>query len=73
MQRYKCHKEVWAFEIGKIEGCKLYSIDGSMSVDVSPEYISKNALNYPGYYVRYKDGYESWSPKAAFEEGYSKI
>ena len=30
--------------------------------------------NYPdveeGYRVRYQDGYESWSPKAAFEEAY---
>lgn len=30
--------------------------------------------NYPsaenGYRVRYPDGYESWSPKAAFEEAY---
>lgn len=25
----------------------------------------------PGYLVRYPDGYESWSPKAAFEETYS--
>lgn len=24
----------------------------------------------PGYYVRYADGYESWSPKLAFEEAY---
>jgi len=23
-----------------------------------------------GYHVRYKDGYESWSPKAAFDEAY---
>lgn len=23
-----------------------------------------------GYYVKYKDGYESWSPKQAFEEAY---
>lgn len=25
----------------------------------------------PGYYVRYVDGYESWSPTKAFDEGYS--
>lgn len=24
-----------------------------------------------GYHVRYKDGYESWSPKDAFDESYS--
>ena len=26
-----------------------------------------------GYYVRYEDGYESWLPAKAFEEGYSRI
>ncbi len=24
----------------------------------------------PGYFVKYQDGYESWSPKEAFEEAY---
>ncbi len=26
-----------------------------------------------GYYVVYADGYKSWSPTAAFEEGYERI
>lgn len=26
--------------------------------------------NEPGYFVRYKDGYESWSPKEVFDEAY---
>ena len=26
-----------------------------------------------GYYVRYPDGYESWSPAEAFEEGYTLV
>jgi hypothetical protein len=26
-----------------------------------------------GYYVRYKDGYESWAPKKAFEEAYKEL
>ena len=26
-----------------------------------------------GYYVRYADGYESWSPAKAFEEGYTQV
>jgi len=29
-----------------------------------------NITNRPGYRVRYADGYESWSPKEAFEEAY---
>lgn len=27
----------------------------------------------PGYRVVYPDGYESWSPKAAFEEAYREL
>lgn len=27
----------------------------------------------PGYKVKYKDGYESWSPKEAFEEAYREL
>lgn len=26
-----------------------------------------------GYYVRYKDGFESWSPATAFEDGYTRV
>lgn len=26
-----------------------------------------------GYYVRYADGFESWSPAKAFEEGYTRL
>lgn len=26
-----------------------------------------------GYFVRYEDGYESWSPTKAFEGGYERI
>jgi hypothetical protein len=29
--------------------------------------------NMDGYKVRYPDGYESWSPKAVFEEAYVQI
>ena len=33
----------------------------------------KNTDEDLGYYVVYKDGYKSWSPTKAFEEGYTKI
>lgn len=29
-----------------------------------------HGLNEEGYFVRYKDGYESWSPAEPFEEAY---
>lgn len=72
MSKYICHKEVDAFEIGRIESHTLFAKDESESVEVSADYINKHPLNLPGYYVRYSDGYESWSPKEAFEKGYSR-
>lgn len=27
----------------------------------------------PGYWVRYEDGYTSWSPTEAFESGYTRV
>ena len=38
---------------------------------VSREYLFKHKPIAGGYYVRYKDGYESFSPALAFEEGYA--
>lgn len=29
--------------------------------------------NEPGYFVKYKDGYESWSPAEPFEEAYRQV
>lgn len=40
-------------------------------VEVSAEYVQKHNPQVGGYYVRYPDGYESWSPAASFEEGYT--
>ena len=40
---------------------------------VDGEYLRKHQPKVGGYYVVYKDGYTSFSPAAAFEEGYSRI
>lgn len=42
-------------------------------VTVGPEYLLKHKPQPGGYYVLYEDGYESFSPAAAFEEGYARI
>ena len=34
-------------------------------------YETKDGM--PGYHVTYPDGYESWSPKAVFEEAYREV
>ena len=40
---------------------------------VSQEYLDKHFPKVGGYYVLYKDGYESWSPADALISGYTKM
>lgn len=79
LQRYQCHKQVSA---GKIlfmakdeQGGKLMlhldNLANIVSVDLS--YLDKHKPQIGGYYVVYEDGYESFSPAEAFEQGYSLI
>ena len=79
MPKYKCHKEVCALKIKSI----VRESDGSAIITpeeegydpfrVEPDYINKHKPQIGGYYVVYKDGYKSFSPANAFEEGYSRI
>lgn len=78
LPKYYSHKIVEAFQIATI----AVQPDGSAIIgnkpDVSPfivsaTYVSKHRPLQGGYYVRYEDGYESWSPAKAFEEGYTPI
>lgn len=88
MPKYKCHKEVWAFKIKQIVPTVMIHEDGAKEkgkimifpeeegyqpFEVSKDFIEKHKPQVGGYYVKYKDGYESYSPADAFEEGYSKI
>jgi len=41
-------------------------------IEVTQEYVSKHDPHAPGYFVLYADGYESWSPVEAFENGYEQ-
>ena len=70
---FRCHKEVRAFEIGKIEGLKIFPLDEFLCgpVEVSEAYIAQHPLNLPGFLVIYEDGYISYSPKDVFVKGYS--
>lgn len=40
---------------------------------VSKDYVSKHLPRVGGFWVRYADGYESWSPHDAFTQGYTLI
>lgn len=80
MPKYRCHKEVWALKIDKIEwieGGETMRItpleEGYAPFTVDEDYVRRHHPLTGGYYVAYKDGYKSFSPAEAFEEGYSRI
>ncbi len=84
MPRYKCHKEVWALKIAKIElSAPNEETDGGAIITPAEEgcvpfcvdrhYMRKHSPHVGGYYVAYGGGYESFSPAKAFEDGYSLI
>lgn len=45
----------------------------SAAIPVSKEWLDKHNPQPGGYYVVYQDGYASYSPAKAFEEGYTRI
>lgn len=45
--------------------------EGYAPFEVDAAYMTKHQPRSGGYYVVYKDGYKSYSPAKAFEEGYS--
>ena len=75
LPRYRCHKGVWALKIAKFDvvhgvGFITPEEPGYATFEVPPEYVTKHNPQAGGYYVVYDDGYKSWSPAKAFEDGY---
>lgn len=85
MPRYQCHKKVWALKIKAVEpdGSAPRGAAGSCLITpeepgygrfrVDEDYCRKHNPQAGGYYVVYDDGYQSFSPARAFEEGYSPV
>lgn len=89
MPKYKCIKDVWALKIKSIvfdsdlaaqsgretDGSATFTPedDRYAPIKLSSEYVHKHKPVEGGYYVVYKDGYKSFSPASAFEEGYVLI
>lgn len=85
MPLYKCHKEVWALKIAQVidptepgnesDGSMILvpSEQGYAPFRVDRGYVNKHKPQAGGYYVAYKYGYKSFSPAAAFEEGYMRV
>ena len=82
MKRYRCHKIVEAARILRVTGTT-----GGFNLDLGPDgtqfvdfnwwtrtNLGANPPSHPdGYFVRYADGYTSFSPAQTFEEGYTAV
>ena len=75
MQRYKSHKIVEAGLIDHFDGGNVVLVDKAVVplTKKDHERIGAMVKDGGGYLVRYDDGYLSWSPKKAFEDGYTAI
>jgi|HubBroStandDraft_4_1064222.scaffolds.fasta_scaffold00019_28 hypothetical protein len=83
LPKWKCHKEVWAAKITDqmpagigSAGLGAWTLDNGGYVTVSEALrarVPSGTSPVGGYYVRYADGFESWSPAKAFEEGYTRL
>jgi hypothetical protein len=76
---YKSHKTVRA---AKITGFRENGLQGAPDLllgeiggvtTMLPEWHAKHQPHAGGYLVVYEDGYQSFSPAKAFEEGYTRL
>jgi hypothetical protein len=57
-----------------VEGAEMTPAEkGYAPFRVSREFVLKHKPKVGGYFVQYSDGYKSFSPAQAFEEGYTRI
>lgn len=70
-------------DVDEWDGTAKLFLEGGVVIDADAEYVRRH-LSEPGgvlpksdvvggYFVVYQDGYESFSPLRAFEEGYSRV
>ena len=87
LPRYQSHKIVEAAPIiayERTEPCAVWvrshlnvttHIDEAQTekIGVPSDYFARGVPGIGDYFVRYEDGYMSWSPKQAFEDGYALV
>lgn len=79
LPHFKCHKVVRAAKIADMlvrigsDAVRL-EFDGIPgAVEVSRDWMHRTEAEIGGYFVLYEDGYASYSPAKAFEEGYTQL
>ena len=84
MPQYQSHKRVWALKIKSVDhvGTDATTYENDIvRVHFVENHFAPQEFNLHGkpcpssgwYMVRYEDGYTSFSPEKAFEEGYSLV
>lgn len=78
LPKYRSHKEVWALKIKSTHreadgsGTLFFEEAGFAPRAMDASFMAR-AQDGEGYFVQYEDGYMSWSPVKAFEDGYVRI
>jgi hypothetical protein len=77
MKTYKSYKTVRAAKIKNIvvlsESQTKLELEDSDAIIVDKSFMSRHSPYVGGYYILYRDGYQSYSPKDAFEGGYEEV
>jgi hypothetical protein len=76
LPHWQSHKVVQADQVcGVLAEPLRWVLRCGAIMDVSAELERRVTHDTPfgGYYVKYSDGFESWSPQEAFEDGYTRI
>lgn len=83
MRKYRSHKVVEASEIsaidkgterthGDVVNYGITTVSGE-NFEVPASFYARGMPKGRSYLVRYEDGYLSWSPAKAFEDGYTLV
>ena len=73
MPRYRSHKIIHALEIKTVDGHRLSFVEPFVDIDADPAMFSRYTPVPGDRYMVYPDGYKSFSPKRAFEDGYTRV
>lgn len=78
MRKWQSHKVVEADIIlgMRMDGPPMVKVkygEHYEEIIVPSNFFSRGSPRIGDYFVRYEDGYVSWSPAKAFEEGYMEI
>ena len=73
LPEWRCHKIVRGAKIVSMSANVLCLEGMDQPLRVTEMYLNRHNPEVGGYVVQYEDGYQSYSPAKAFENGYSPV